>query len=141
MAPARPMLFSLPMIGWKEHVRFPKLNLGPVVAKIDTGARSAALHADSVEVTGQRVRFSIGRKRYAAPLAGLKRVKSSNGMSETRPVIRATVELGQHVLRVDITLTDRKDMGVPMLLGRGSIRGRFVVHPGRTFLLSKKAKT
>ena len=139
------MLFSLPVIGWKEHVHFPKLRLGPIVAKIDTGARSAALHADVIEVSGRRVRFVIvgedGRKRsYRAPLVGHRRVKSSNGASETRAVIRATLELGNKTLRADVTLTDRKDMGVPMLLGRATIKGQFVVNPAKTFLLSRKRK-
>jgi hypothetical protein len=140
MAGARPMMFSLPLIGWKEHVRFPKLKLGPLVAKIDTGARSAALHADEIEVSGKRVLFLIGRKRCAAPLSGFKRVKSSNGISEVRPVVRVTVQLGEREFKLDMSLTKRSDMGVPMLLGRSSIRGKFLVHPARSFLLSKKAK-
>jgi hypothetical protein len=139
MAAARPMMFSLPLIGWKECVRFPKLKLGPLVAKIDTGARSAALHADEIEVSGKRVLFLIGRKRCAAPLAGFKRVKSSNGISEVRPVVRVTIQLGDREFKLDMSLTQRSDMGVPMLLGRSSIKGKFLVNPARSFLLSKKA--
>jgi hypothetical protein len=134
----RPMLFSLPIVGWKEHVSFPKLKLGPLVAKIDTGARTSALHADEIEVAGKRVRFVIDGKRYAAPLVGHKRVKSSNGHSETRAVIRATVQLGSNTFKTEITLTDRTDMDVPMLLGRNSINGSFVVNPAKTFVLSRR---
>ncbi len=142
----RPMMFALPLLGWKEYVAFPRLGLGPLVAKIDTGARTAALHADEIHVSGRRVRFSIrddhGRLHwYRAPLAGYKRVKSSNGISQLRPVIRATIELGGKSLKAEITLTDRTDMGVPMLLGRATINGHFIVHPGKTFLLSRKRKT
>jgi hypothetical protein len=141
----RPTFFALPLVGWKEHVRFPKLRLGPIVAKIDTGARTAALHADVIEVSGRRVRFVIiddeGRKRiYRAPLVGHKRVKSSNGATEVRAVIRATLELGGKSIKAEITLTDRTDMGVPMLLGRATIKGHFVVNPAKTFLLSRKRK-
>jgi hypothetical protein len=141
----RPMMFSLPMTGWKEYVRFPKLRLGPIIAKIDTGARTAALHADIIEVTGRRVRFVIvddeGRKRsYRAPLVGHRRVKSSNGVSELRAVIRATLELGGKSIKAEVTLTDRTDMGVPMLLGRATIKGHFIVNPAKTFLLSRKRK-
>ncbi len=121
----RPMFFTMPIVGWKELVSFPKLKLGPVEAKIDTGARTSALHADEIEVTGKRVRFIIGGKRYAAPLVGHKRVKSSNGISETRAVIRATLQLGAKSMKTEITLTDRTDMEVPMLLGRNSIKGYF----------------
>lgn len=141
----RPTLFPLPIAGWKEHVTFPRLKLGPLVAKLDTGARTAALHADEIEVTGKRVRFVIemdGKKKtFKAPLAGHKRVKSSNGHSELRAVIRATLELGMHVFKTEVTLTNRTDMGVPMLLGRNSIKGHFIVNPARTFLLRTRKKT
>ncbi len=141
----RPTLFFLPQAGWKEHVRLPKLKIGPIVAKLDTGARSAALHADEISVSGRRVSFVIithGRRHtYRAPLAGMKRVKSSNGISELRPVIRATLEIGKAVYKTEITLTDRSDMDVPMLLGRNTLKGRFVVNPARSFLLDRKTKT
>jgi hypothetical protein len=141
-SPVRPTLFVLPMIGWKEHVRLPRLNIGPIVAKIDTGARSAALHADEIEIRGSRVRFVIEaedrRHIHFAPLLGEKRVKSSNGITETRAVISTEVQLGRQKFTVDITLTNRTDMEVPMLLGRSSIRGLFLVNPARTFILSKK---
>ena len=140
----RPTLFLLPTLGWKEFVRFPKLGLGPIVAKIDTGARTAALHADIIEVLGKRVRFVIieggHKRRYRAALVGHKRVKSSNGISELRPVIRATLQLGAHQFKAEITLTDRADMEVPMLLGRNSIKGLFVVNPAKTFMLSRKKR-
>lgn len=140
----RPVFFPLPIIGWKEFVRFPKLGLGPLIAKIDTGARHCALHADEIEVLGKRVRFSLienGKSRsYRAPLAGYKRIKSSNGISELRPVVRATLELGGHAFKTEVTLTDRTDMGVPMLLGRNSIKGHFIVNPARTFLLKPRKK-
>lgn len=83
------------------------------------GARSAALHADEIHVSGRRVTFIIideGRRRtYKAPLVGQKRIKSSNGISEIRAVIRATLEVGKAVFKAEITLTDRTDMDVPML--------------------------
>ena len=105
----RPTIFLLPQAGWKEHVRLPKLKIGPIVAKLDTGARSAALHADEISVSGRRVTFVIitnGRRHtYRAPLAGQKRVKSSNGISEMRAVIRATLEIGKAVFKAEITLT------------------------------------
>jgi hypothetical protein len=112
--------------------------LGPLIAKIDTGARTSALHADDIEVLAKRVRFVIDGKRYAAPLVGHKRVKSSNGQSETRSVIRATLQMGNTVMKTDITLTDRTDMDVPMLLGRNSIKGLYVVNAAKTFMLSKR---
>jgi hypothetical protein len=134
----RPTLFTTPIAGWKEAVSFPKLKLGPIVAKLDTGARTASLHVDAIGIEGRRVRFMIGRKRFAAPLVGHKRVKSSNGHSEMRPVIRATIQLGPHLIKAEITLSNRTDMDVPMLLGRNTVKGLCVVHPSKTFLLTRK---
>jgi hypothetical protein len=141
----RPTAFALPLVGWKEHVRLPKLKLGPLVAKVDTGARTASLHADEIEIKGRRVYFGMmdngHMRRFKAALAGTKRVKSSNGMSEIRPLIRVTIAIGGQQFRADVTLTDRTDMGVAMLLGRATITGRFLVNPARTFLLDRKVKT
>jgi hypothetical protein len=140
----RPTLFPLPMVGWKERVSLPKLNIGPLIAKIDTGARSAALHADEIDVRGERVRFVIyehGKRHiHFAPLIALKRVKSSSGHVETRAVIESDIVIGHHKITAEITLTDRTDMGVPMLLGRASVRGTFLVHPGKSFIQSRQKK-
>jgi hypothetical protein len=140
MVSTRPALYPLPLAGWKEFVIFPRLGLGPLVAKLDTGARSAALHADEITVSGQRVRFVIGGNAYRAALAGRKVIKSSNGISELRPVIHATIQLGASLFKTEVTLTRRSDMGVPLLLGRAAIKGRYLVNPARTFLLSRKGK-
>jgi hypothetical protein len=144
MPPTRPTLFPSPLIGWREDVRLPQLGAGLLVAKVDTGARSAALHAEDIVVKGKRVTFTLeldGRRQAMdVALAGRKRVKSSNGHSETRAVIETTIEIGHHAFAAEVTLTDRADMGVPMLLGRKTIKGRFLVHPGRSFLISRKKK-
>jgi hypothetical protein len=132
------------LIGWRERVRLPQLAVGMIVAKVDTGAKSAALHAENIRVHGTRVRFRVplnGRDHeYDLPLAGHRRVKSTSGHSEARAVIETDVVVGEHRFATEVTLTDRTDMGVPMLLGRSSIKGRFVVHPGKSFILSRKRK-
>ena len=144
MTVKRPTLFALPLIGWKEDVFLPDLGAGAVVAKIDTGAKISALHAEAISVTGDSVRFTAvlgGRtRRCVAQLADLKRIKSSNGFSELRPVVETVIQVGEHAFSALVTLTDRADMGVPMLLGRMSLKGRFLVHPGRSFILSRKKK-
>ena len=138
------MLFPLPQAGWKEYVSLPKLGLGPLVAKLDTGARSAALHADGVRIVGKRVTFTIesdGRTiSHTATLHSRKRIKSSNGQSEDRPVIETPILMGGTMFLTEITLTDRTDMDVALLLGRNSLKGRFVVNPAHTFLLSRRRK-
>jgi hypothetical protein len=141
MPTLRPTIYPLPLIGWRERVHLPKLGLGPLIAKIDTGARSAALHAEDIIIRGSHVRFAIpnnGRKHhYELPIKGQRRVKSTSGHSEIRAVVETDIAIGLSKFTAEITLTDRADMGVPMLLGRATIRGRFIVHPGRSFLISR----
>ena len=134
------------IIGWREKVSLPRLGVGTFSAKIDTGARSAALHATNIERDDHHVNFVLPLpKRHhhcRLPLKGLKRVKSSNGQTETRAVVETEVKIGKTTLTIDITLTDRTDMGVAMLLGRSSIGPDFLVHPTKTNVLSpRKRKT
>jgi hypothetical protein len=145
MPPLRPTMFPSPLIGWREDVGLPLLGTGTLIAKIDTGARSAALHAENIIVRGRRVSFTLElgerQQRVEVPLAGTKRIKSSSGHRENRALIETEIEIGNHRFNVEVTLTDRTDMGVPMLLGRNAVKGRFLVHPGRSFVVSRKKKT
>lgn len=140
MPTLHPTIYPLPLIGWRERVVLPKLGLGPLIAKIDTGARSAALHAEDIIIRGNHVRFAIpsnGRRHhYELPVKGQRRVKSTSGHSEMRAVVETEIAIGRVKFTAEITLTDRADMGVPMLLGRATILGKFIVHPGRSFLIS-----
>lgn len=129
---------TLLQLGWKEEVQLPELHAGFLEAKIDTGARSSALHAEDISVIGRRVSFRLGGKVHHVKLVGAKRIKSSNGHTQIRPMIETEIILGQHRFAVDITLTDRGDMGVPMLLGREAIKGRFLVNAGRIFMLGRR---
>ena len=126
------------MIGWKEDVQLPELYAGFLVAKIDTGARMSALHAEDISVIGRRVSFRFAGKDHELKLIGAKRIKSSNGVTQIRPMIETEIVLGHHRFEVAITLTDRGDMGVPMLLGREAIKGRFLVNAARSFILDRK---
>lgn len=132
------------LIGWRERVSLPGLGIGAFTAKIDTGARSAALHATNIVREDHHVTFTLPlprRKHHCRlPLKGLRRVKSSSGHIETRAVVETDVKIGRHLLKIDITLTDRTDMGVAMLLGRTSIGHGFLVHPTRTNILSPRKR-
>jgi hypothetical protein len=138
----------LPLIGWRERVRLPEFGIGPLTAKIDTGARTAALHAENIHIEGhgthRRVKFLVPVNGHAhhceLPLRGERRVRSTSGHRETRAVIETTILIGKTRIAAEVTLTDRADMGVPMLLGRATVRGHFLVHPGRSFLMSQKKK-
>jgi hypothetical protein len=138
------MFYPLPLIGWREDVILPELSTGAIIAKIDTGARNAALHAEDIELKGKRVSFILElggvKKRHEVAVIGTKTVKSSNGFSELRPIIEIVIQVGIHRFSVETTLTDRADMGVPMLLGRNSVKGRFIVNPARSFIVSRIKK-
>jgi hypothetical protein len=137
------------VIGWREWVGMPLLETPAVKAKIDTGARTSALHAfdiKMIEVNGvPMVRFKIhpfqrskgGEVVVEAPLIDRREVKSSTGHLAIRPVIFTPIELMGQRWNIELTLTNRDDMGFRMLLGRQAIRGRFAVDPGRSYLAGR----
>lgn len=137
-------------MGWREWLAIPTLGVDRIKAKVDTGARSSALHAfdiRSAEVDGRPgVRFrvhplqrrSLPVIEACAPLLDRRHVRSSSGARELRPVVSVTVSLGQTLWEIEVTLTDRSPMGFRFLLGRQAIRGRFLVDAGRSYLLSDR---
>ncbi len=139
---------QLPIIGWREQLALPDLGIPEVKAKIDTGARSSALHAFDVE-TFERdgkpmVRFKVHPyQRDAqrtvtaeAELIDQRQVRNSGGQAQVRPVIETTVELNGYTFPIELTLTNRDAMGFRMLLGRQAVRRRFLVDAGKSFLHS-----
>ena len=138
------------MIGWEEWCALPDLNLPAIKAKIDTGAKTSALHAYDIETfvkNGQDyVRFKIHplqrnkdlERSCEAPLIDKRGVTSSNGERETRYVIKTTIDFGQIKIEAEMTLTSRHKMSFRMLLGREAMKkARFTVDPGKTLLLGK----
>ena len=137
------------VLGWREWVALPELGVEQVKAKLDTGARSSALHAYDIErlegPSGRRVRFKIHPQQRStavtveaeAPLLEDRWITSSNGHRSRRPVILTTVELGGTRWPIELTLTARDEMGFRMLLGRQALRGHFVVDPSRSHLAGK----
>jgi len=75
--------------------------------------------------------------RVEWPVAGFRRVRSSNGRVETRPWIVTTARAGGRAWPIEMTLASRDEMGFRMLLGRGALRKRFLVDPGRSFLVTE----
>jgi hypothetical protein len=132
-----------PIVGWREWVGLPDLGIGWVKAKVDTGARSSSLHAWDVEVdeAAGEVRFSVHPVQHdddlavpvRAALLAFREVRSSNGEVERRPAILTTARLGDRAVVIELTLTNRDEMGFRMLLGRTALRRRFLVDPGRSF--------
>lgn len=140
----------LPPLGWREWLALPGLGIRAIKAKIDTGARSSALHAFEIEIFQREgrpmVRFRVhpwqrshrGVVTAEAPLAGERFVRNSGGIETLRPVIIADVELAGRRWPIELTLTARDAMGFRMLLGREAIRRRFLVDPGRSYLAGER---
>ncbi len=136
---------DLPIIGWREWVKLPELNIEKIKVKVDTGARTSALHASHIrefEKDGQSwVRFDVHPVQREAKttveaearVLEYRPVKSSNGKTENRPVIVTEVVLLGTSWPVELTLTSRDAMGFRMLLGREAIRHKFFVDSGNSF--------
>ncbi|NJM57574.1 MAG: ATP-dependent zinc protease [Synechococcales cyanobacterium RU_4_20] len=134
------------MIGWREWVALPELKINRIKAKVDTGARSSALHAFNLKSFRRDgitlVRFDIHPLQRSksnlitivTELIDERYVRSSNGKKQLRPVIHTPVALGAQQWPIELTLTDRDAMGFRMLLGRQAIRKRFLIDPGRSYL-------
>ncbi len=134
------------LIGWREWVGLPDLGVIEVKAKVDTGADNSSLHAFDIERFTENgidmVRFEIHprqRKRRpsiacVAEVAGERKVRNPGGRLETRPVIRTTLVVAGEVLEALVNLTTRDEMTFRMLLGRRTVRSRFVVDPGRSYI-------
>ena len=136
----------LPLLGWREWVALPHLNINELKAKIDTGARSSALHAFSIEPyrkNGQRwVMFSIHPQQKNtdtfiechSPVKDRRIVTDSGGHKQRRYVIETELILGSSMLRAEITLTNRDSMLFRMLIGRTTINTRFIIDPNASYL-------
>ena len=135
---------ALPVIGWREWVSLPELGLDRVKAKIDTGARSSALHAFNLQTHTEGdvmvARFDVHPMQRGGPTVAvtaevidMRHVRNPGGRREFRPVIRTPVSVLGQTWDIDVTLTPRWGMNFRMLLGRAAVRHHFLVDPGRSF--------
>jgi len=137
------------MLGWREWVALPELGIDHIKAKVDTGARSSALHTFRLQTFEEngiaRVRFAIHplqgntglERECVADLVDERNVTDSGGHTELRPVISTTVRLGSLCKNIEITLANRETMKFRMLLGRTAMYGSVVVDPAASYLLGK----
>lgn len=135
-----------PMIGWREWVALPQLGIERIKAKIDTGARTSALHAWNIEPFERDgapwVRFKLHplqrNNRHVISCEALiidrRAVKNTGGKAEMRYVIETGVTLGNVSWPIEVTLTNRDKMGFRLLLGRTAVKKRFLIDAGRSYL-------
>ncbi len=138
-----------PVIGQAEWIGLPDLGIAKIKTRIDTGARTSALHAFDIEkfhkgrwpylrfkvYTGDTKKSRIAR--CEARLIDERLVKNSSGVREQRYVIKTRMVIGRHRFDCELSLADRKQMKFNMLLGRLAMHDRFLVDPDHVFLQGK----
>ena len=137
---------STTVAGWREWVSLPDADVRWIKAKLDTGARSSSLHAFDIEEftrDDQRwVRFSVHPWQRSAldsrpcelPVHDVRSVRSSSGHSDTRYVVVMKVKLLGRIVRTEMTLARRDEMGFRMLIGRQALSKGFVVDSGQSYV-------
>ena len=142
-----------PILGWREWITLPELNIDHIKAKIDTGARSSALHAFAIEPyrkAGQRwVMFAIHPQQKNtdiviechAPIKDRRIVSDSGGHKQRRYVIETPLLLGSAIISAEMTLTNRDSMLFRMLIGRTSLNDRFLIDPSASYCQGKPSSS
>lgn len=136
---------SIILLGWREWVSLPKLSISRIKAKIDTGARTSALHAFIINIfhedNKEKVCFSIHPKQYSekeiitcvADLLDVRLITDSSGHREKRCVIQTDLLIAGRQFPIEITLTNRDDMRFRMLVGRTALKN-FLIDPNAAYL-------
>jgi len=133
------------IIGWRELVSLPDLGVSRLHAKIDTGARSSAIHAESISEFSEHgqacVRFEVitdddlgTRSVCTLPVHDRRHVMNSGGKRELRYFVHTTLCMGGKCWPIQLSLTTRHQLRYSMLIGRQAMGGRVVIHPGRRYL-------
>ncbi|OAI49401.1 hypothetical protein AYO45_02775 [Gammaproteobacteria bacterium SCGC AG-212-F23] len=136
-------------IGWREWATLPELGIDLIKTKVDTGARTSALHAFALnpftENGKNKIRFDIHPFQHntdkvitcTADVIDIRWITDSGGHSEQRYVIKTPLTLAGITWPIEVTLTERDTMLFRMLLGRSAIRRRYIVDPARSFITKK----
>lgn len=137
---------TLPVLGWKEDAALPDWGIERLRVKLDTGAKTSAIHVRASEVVGEHevdglrlpiLRLVVPLSRLHAdrtatvdaPVVGYKNVRDTSATAEKRPVVRTRLVCGPLDREIDVTVTDRTGMIFRMILGRQAIAGHAVVDP------------
>lgn len=141
-----------PIIGWREWVSLPALGITKIKAKVDTGARTSALHAFALKPFTEngvnKIQFDIHPLQHnthnviscVADVVDRRPVTDSGGHTEERFVIQTPITIAGQTWSIEITLTERENMLFRMLLGRSALRKHFIVNPARSFVTTRVRK-
>jgi ribosomal protein S6--L-glutamate ligase len=134
------------IIGGEEWCSFPGLNIPAIKARVDSGAKTSAIHASNIHKFNRKgekwVSFEVHpiqdtrriTLRCKAKIIAHRNIKSSSGISEKRYVIQSTMKIGSYQWDIELTLANRDSMGFRMLLGREAMENRVFVDPANSFL-------
>lgn len=135
------------VVGWNEHVDLPEWGITGIRAKMDTGARSSAIHVEEIrELPRDRVKFDVvldregGRHRHVtARVTRRARVRSSTGKLRRRIFVKTILRIGPVDIPVELSLVDREKMIYRMLIGRSALAGKFLIDVGSQRLHGRPA--
>jgi ribosomal protein S6--L-glutamate ligase len=134
-------------IGCQEWCSIPDLSIRHMRAKIDTGARTSALHAEDIEYIeksdGPYVKFKVHpfagevdtKKRCIMPVFDIRPITSSNSVKEIRYIIKTSLKIGGNTYLIELSLTNRSLMRFNILLGREALNKFAIIDPSKTYLL------
>jgi len=147
----------LPVLGWKEEASLPEWGIKRLRVKLDTGAKTSAIHVSSMEVVGHheldghrlpvldlviplsRIRPDrVARTR--AKVVGYRSVRDTGANAERRPLVRTRLVCGPIDADIEVTVTDRTGMIFRMILGRQALSGHAVVDPEQGYTTARSAK-
>lgn len=139
-------------VGWREWVALPALGVQRIKAKLDTGARTSAIHAWDIalrRIDGEPwVAFTLHplqrndriRKACLARVVDRRYVTNSGGRRERRYVIETVLRIGKLEWPIELSITNRDEMGFRMLIGRTAMTGRLIVDPSRSYVIGKRKR-
>ncbi len=138
------------ILGWREWAELPELGIDEIKVKVDTGAKTSAIHAfdiSTVSYLGKDfVKFDIHPYQdndeishtRLHPIHDYRWITSSTGHTQKRFIIQTIIKIGAYSNLIELSLAKRDEMGFRMLVGRTSLDSSILVNPGRSFLLSQK---
>ena len=137
--------YSYTSIGWREWIYLPKYDDFAIKAKVDTGARTSALHATQIKEYDKNGKILVSFRLHqsskhidiSTQLIRTVKITSSFGNSEIRPLIRLKIRLGERSWFTEVTLTKRTRMTYPMLIGRNTLMKKYLIHSHKSYLTGK----